>query len=109
MLLYFVKSKNDTKCKNFNCFIVFLGQSIHCFVLPKISGRGGYAYNSPSHPLNLRLIIIPILLACCASYNSYCNEPKVEIKLLLLSISLANLCLLVPGSYSLFSFISFHN
>ena len=37
MLLYFVKSKNGTKCKNFS---VFLGQCNYSFVLPKISGRG---------------------------------------------------------------------
>ena len=41
MLLYFVKSKNDTKCKNFVNFIVFLCQYIHSFVLPEISGREG--------------------------------------------------------------------
>ena len=36
MLLYFVKSKNGTKCKNF-AVLLFLGQYIHSFVLPKIS------------------------------------------------------------------------
>ena len=37
MLVYFVKSKNGTKCKN------FIGQYIHPFVLPKISERGAAA------------------------------------------------------------------
>ena len=39
MLLYFVKSKNGTKCENF-AVLLFLRQYIHSFVLPKISGRG---------------------------------------------------------------------
>ena len=38
MLLYFVKRKNGTKCKNF-AVLLFLCQYIHSFVLPKISGR----------------------------------------------------------------------
>ena len=37
MLLYFIKSKNGTKCKNFAVLFVFLGQYIHSVVLPKIS------------------------------------------------------------------------
>ena len=36
MLLYFVKSKNGTKCKNFAVLLCY----IHSFVLPKISGGG---------------------------------------------------------------------
>ena len=39
-LLYFVKNKNGTKCKNF-CVLLFLSQYIYSFALPKISGRGG--------------------------------------------------------------------
>ena len=49
MLLYFVKSKNGTKCKNF----AVLRQYIHSFVLG-ISGRGAIApiatpLNPPLH------------------------------------------------------------
>ena len=40
-LLYFVKSKSGTKCKNF----VFLCQYVHSFTFPEMAGRGG-----PSHP-----------------------------------------------------------
>ena len=51
MLLYFVKSKNGTTCKN---FAVFLDQYIHFFVLPKTSGRGAIAHLATS--LNLPLV-----------------------------------------------------
>ena len=37
-LLYFVKSKKGTKCKN---FAEFLCQYIHSFVFPKMVGRKG--------------------------------------------------------------------
>ena len=36
-LLYFVKSKNGTKC---NSFIVFLCQCIHSFIFLEMAGRG---------------------------------------------------------------------
>ena len=42
----FCKEQNGTKCKNF-AVLLFLGQYIHSFVLPKISGRGAIP---PSHP-----------------------------------------------------------
>ena len=44
-LLYFVKSKSGTKCKN---FAVLLCQCIHSFTFPEMAGRGGYS--PPSHP-----------------------------------------------------------
>ena len=46
-LLYFAKSKNDTKCKNFAVLLCFY---IHSFIFPEMAGRGGYS--PPSHPLN---------------------------------------------------------
>ena len=48
MLLYFVKSKNDTKCKNFvDLLCMFLCQYINSFVLPEISRRGATAPLAP--------------------------------------------------------------
>ena len=40
-LLYFVKSKNDTKCKNFVNLLCSYVNTFHSFVLPETSGRGG--------------------------------------------------------------------
>ena len=40
-LLYFVKSKNDTKCKNFVNLLCSYVNYIHSFVLSETSGRGG--------------------------------------------------------------------
>ena len=38
-VLYFVKSKNGTKCKNF-AVLLFLCQYIHSFIFPDMAGRG---------------------------------------------------------------------
>ena len=38
-LLYFVKSKNGTKCVVLLCF--YICQYIHSFVFPEMAGRGG--------------------------------------------------------------------
>ena len=61
-LLYFVKSKNGTKCKNFagSSFIAFLCQYIHSYIFPEMAEGGAVA--PLATPLNLPLII---LLECC--------------------------------------------
>ena len=47
-LLYFVKSKNGTKCKNFAVLLCFM--SIHSFIIfPEMAGGGG-GYSPLSHP-----------------------------------------------------------
>ena len=67
MLLYFVKSKNDTKCKN---FINLLCSYVNTFIL--LYFRGATA------PLNPPLIMVELrilLLGACA--GRVCNEISI--------------------------------
>ena len=58
-LLYFVKSKNGTICKNFAILsCVFLCQYIHSFIFLEMAGRGATA------PLNPPLLRIQ-QTSCC--------------------------------------------
>ena len=60
-LLYFVKSKNGTKCKNFAVLLpVFLCQYIHSFILPEMAGREGGATAPLATPLNPPLSFISL-------------------------------------------------
>ena len=47
-LLYFLKCKNSTKCKNFAVLLCFnVNIYMHSFVFPEMTGRG---LEPPSHP-----------------------------------------------------------
>ena len=52
-LLYSVKSKNGTKCKNF-AVLLFLCQHIHSFVFPEMAGREGGGHSPLATDLGMQ-------------------------------------------------------
>ena len=57
MLLYFVKSKNGTKCKNFAVLLFYVNAFILLYFL-RFQERGLQAYSPLNHPLIINLPLV---------------------------------------------------
>ena len=73
MLLYFVKSKNGTKCKNFAALLCFY---VNTFILLYFLRFQEGGYSPPSHPLNS--LLLPIHMHVCIHTQACIHTEVLE-------------------------------